>query len=159
MAANGTAPLCVCGRLLELEGTDRAAEDLACLCGRRIELRRAGGFWVIAATLAPERSVPISGFSREIRLDPNAQRFYFSHSIGGSEIPVHMIYSDSSRAAEVKAAGMKVSTLAAVNGPLDARRRWVERFEALRRTSGPDPSRRLANWFPASEFRPAPRPS
>jgi len=159
MTTNWTSPVCVCGRLLELERNDRAAVDLACLCERRIEVRRAGGSWLIAAMLAPERSVPISGFSRELRLDPRAQRFYFSHSIGGSEIPVHIVYSESLRVAEVKAAGMKVSALVEVDGPLDARRRWVERFEALRRHSKPGPNRRPSDSFPWSGPRPAARPS
>jgi hypothetical protein len=134
---------CACGQRLAVpeEAAGREETDLLCSCGRRLELRREKGAWTIAATLTPERSVPISGFSREIREDPEAQRFFFSHFIGGAPMPVHIVYSASSRAAEIKAAGMKVTGFSEVVGPLEARRRWVARFESLRRGSSVRPAR------------------
>jgi hypothetical protein len=137
------APLpCACGQILAVpEEAVREEMDWICSCGRRLELRREKGAWAIAATLTPERSVPISGFSREIREDPEAQRFFFSHFIGGAPMPVHIVYSASSRTAEIKAAGMKVTQFTEVDDPLDARRRWVARFESLRLSSSIRPAR------------------
>jgi hypothetical protein len=133
---------CACGEILSVpEGSIREEMDWICSCGRRLELRREKGAWAIAATLTPERSVPISGFSREIREAPEAQRFFFSHVIGGAPMPVHIVYSTSSRNAEIKAAGMKVTSFSDVDGPLDARRLWVARFESLRLTSSVRPAR------------------
>jgi len=125
---------------------DQAAEgertNLLCSCCRRLELRREKGAWAIAASLTPERSVPISGFSREIREDPEAQRFFFSHLIGSASMPVHIVYLASLRVAEVKAAGMKVTRFSEVDGPLEARSRWVARFESLRRSSSVRPGQK-----------------
>jgi hypothetical protein len=134
---------CACGQTLAVpdETAGREETNLLCSCGRRLELRREKGAWAIAASLTPERSVPISGFSREIREDPEAQRFFFSHSIGGAPMPVHIVYLASSRAAEVKAAGMKVTRFSEVDGPLEARSRWVARFDSLRRSSSVRPVR------------------
>jgi hypothetical protein len=128
---------CACGEPLAVPDEAAGPEEttMVCSCGRRLELRREKGAWAIAASLTPERSVPISGFSREIREDPEAERFFFSHMIGGAPMPVHIVYLASSRAAEVKAAGMKVTRFSEVDGPLEARSRWVSRFESLRRVS------------------------
>jgi hypothetical protein len=142
MTARNAPPPCACGQILTVpEEAVRAEMDLICSCGRRLELRHEKGAWAIAATLTPERSVPISGFSREIREAPAAQRFFFSHSIGGAPMPVHIVYLASSRTAEIKAAGMKVTHFSEVDDPLDARRRWVARFESLRRSSSVRPAR------------------
>ena len=148
MTSKAGSVVCPCGRGVAVpqEFAERSAINLVCSCGRRVELRRDGGSWTIAATLTPERSVPISGFSREIRSDPGAERFYFSHVIGDTEIPVHIVYRPSTRVAEVKAADMKVSTLTEVDSPWDAHRRWVERFETLRGRTKPGPNR-LAGAF------------
>ncbi len=137
---------CACGQTLAVleKAAGREEIDLLCSCGQRHELLGEKGDWAIAATLTPERSVPISGFSREIRMDPETQRFFFFHFIGGIEMPVHIVYSPSSRTAEVKAAGMKVTGFSEVDGPLDARRRWVARFESLRRSSMTDRDRTAA---------------
>jgi len=143
---------CACGETLAVreEAAGREETNLLCSCGRRLELRREKGAWAIAASLTPERSVPISGFSREIREDPDAERFFFSHSIGGAPMPVHIVYLASSRAAEVKAAGMKVTRFPEVDGPLEARRRWVARFESLRRSSSVRPARGIRDVEAAS---------
>ena len=151
---------CPCGVRLECPqlGADRST-DLLCSCGRHHEARRRPEKpWAIIATLTPERSVPISGFSREIRSDPRAERFHFSHWIGGSRIPVHIIYSASSRAAEIKAAGMKAAAYSDVEGPLEARRRWVDRFETRARSlkSGPN---RLAHALQREHQRGSVSPS
>jgi hypothetical protein len=134
---------CACGQTLAVpeEAAGREKTDLLCSCGRTLELRREKEAWAIAATLTPERSVPISGFSREIREDPEAQRFFFSHLIGSAPMPVHIVYLASSRTAEIKAAGMKVTRLTEVDDPLDARSRWVARFESIRRSSSLRPAR------------------
>jgi hypothetical protein len=143
---------CACGQTLVVanEAAGREETKLLCSCGRRLELRREKGAWTIAASLTPERSVPISGFSREIREDPEAERFFFSHTIGGAPMPVHIVYLASSRAAEVKAAGMKVTRFSEVDGPLEARSRWVARFESLRGGSSVRPARGIRGVEAAS---------
>jgi len=65
-------------------------------------------------------------------------------------MPVHIVYLASSRAAEVKAAGMKVTRFPEVDGPLEARRRWVARFESLRRGSSVRPGRGIRDAEAAS---------
>ncbi len=143
---------CGCGQTLAVpEDAGGGQEiDLVCACGRNLELRREKGAWAITASLTPERSVPISGFSREIREDPEAQRFFFSHFIGGAPMPVHIVYSAASRGAEIKAAGMKVTRFSEVDGPLVARSRWVARFESLRHGSKVQPARAIRGVEAAS---------
>jgi hypothetical protein len=65
-------------------------------------------------------------------------------------MPVHIVYSASSRAAEVKAAGMKVARFSELDGPLEARSRWVARFETLRRGSKVQPARAIRGVEAAS---------
>jgi hypothetical protein len=65
-------------------------------------------------------------------------------------MPVHIVYLASLRAAEVKAAGMKVTRFSEVDGPLEARSRWVARFESLRLGSGVRPARGIRDIEAAS---------
>src|SRR5512132_4662705 len=61
------------------------------------------------ATLVPEGSVPVSGFSRELRQSEDAQRYRFSFALqGGFDTPVHVVFSASARRAEIKAGDLKV---------------------------------------------------
>ncbi|MEX0879401.1 MAG: hypothetical protein WEB59_03895 [Thermoanaerobaculia bacterium] len=119
---------CECGVTLVLneEGVAGAHRELRCRCGRRhdCEFREAG--WTAVAHLEPERSVPLSGFSRDLRQAPDAERFRFSFPLRGDvPLPVHIVYSPSAKSAEVKSADLKVYRLENVESPAQARRFWV----------------------------------
>ena len=52
--------------------------------------------------LRPEGSVPVSGFSRELRLAPNVERYWFSFALRGEiALPVHLVFSPGERVAEI----------------------------------------------------------
>ncbi len=81
--------------------------------------------------LVPERSVPVSGFSRDLRLADDVQRFRFLFALRGeAAMPVHIVFSPTLRVAEVKTGDMKVLRLADVASPEDARERWVAWWKA-----------------------------
>ncbi|HTR03044.1 MAG TPA: hypothetical protein VMN82_07595 [Thermoanaerobaculia bacterium] len=107
------------------------------------------------AILEPEGSVPLSGFSRELRGAPDVQRFRFPFPLRGDAVlPVHLVYSAARRTAEVKAVDLKVYRVEDVTSPCDAQARWV----AWWRTSRPASARgflapRRVGRFP----RPMPR--
>ena len=85
------------------------------------ELCECGG-----PSLEPERSLPVSGFSRELRLAPDAQRFRFFFRLRGeAPFPVHVVFSSSARRAEVKAADLKAFRMENVSNPCEAKRRWI----------------------------------
>jgi hypothetical protein len=84
----------------------------ACLCGEE--------------PLRPEGSVPISGFSRELRLAPSVERYRFSFALRGEvALPVHLVFSPSERVAEIKAADLKTYRVEDVGSPCEARERWI----------------------------------
>jgi hypothetical protein len=84
-----------------------------CLCGE--------------APLEPEKSVPVTGFSRELRLASDVERFWFSFELRGDvALPVHIVFSSSQRLAEVKAADLKAYRVNDVSSACEARLRWVE---------------------------------
>ncbi len=118
---------CECGESLVLpeKGVAGDHRELRCRCGRRhdCELREAG--WRAVAQLEPERSVPLSGFSKELREAPDAERFRFSFPLRGVPLPVHILFSPSAKYAEVKSADLKVYRLNGVESPAHARRLWV----------------------------------
>ena len=126
--------LCICGERLEWERTSSPAEgrDLTCGCGRVYELERKEPGWVLGPNpLTPEARQPLAGFSREIRLREDCLRFHFHHSIWpGRRLPVHLLYSPSSREAEVKFGDAKAFRVTDVVSPGQARRRWIEWFDS-----------------------------
>jgi hypothetical protein len=76
--------------------------------------------------LEPEGSVPVSGFSRELRAAEDVERYRFSHGIrGDASMPVHIVFSASLRAAEVKTGDMKVLRFSDVGSAPEARERWI----------------------------------
>src|SRR4051812_8358539 len=78
------------------------------------------------APLVFEGSVPVSGFSRELRNSPDAIRYRFAFALhGGFDTPVHMVFSPSSRRAEIKAADLKVHVLEDAGSACEAKRRWI----------------------------------
>jgi hypothetical protein len=84
----------------------------SCLCGE--------------TPLQPEKSVPLTGFSRELRLADDVERYWFSFALRGDvQMPVHIVFSRSERAAEVKAADLKVYRVSGVSSACEARERWV----------------------------------
>src|SRR5262249_10931949 len=100
------------------------AHAASCLCGEE--------------PLRPEGSVPISGFSRELRLAPNVERYWFSFALRGEiALPVPLVFSRSARTAEVKAADLKAYRVENVASPCEAREGWL----AWWRTSRPRSSR------------------
>lgn len=122
------AARCECGETLVFPEKRVPAEprEISCCCGRRhdCELREAG--WKAVAQLEPERSVPLSGFSKELRQACDAERFRFSFALRGDvSLPVHILFSPSRNAAEIKAADLKVYRLEGVESPAHARRLWV----------------------------------
>lgn len=125
--------VCMCGRrFLALESAhgDRHRE-VRCSCGRRAAYTAEGDGWDLQAVLTPEGSVPLQGFSRELRAEPDVERFWFLHPIGGATLPVHVVFSPGRREAEVKAADMKALHLRDVSSPSEARRLWIEQRDSL----------------------------
>ena len=102
--------------------------------------------------LERERSVPLSGFSRELRGAEDAERYRFAFALSGAALaPVHVVFSASRRTAEVKAGDLKAFQVADVDSVEEARRRWVEWWQASRRRHLVQPPRRTGN-FPAPRF-------
>ncbi len=126
---------CVCGRRLPSPSgaRGRAHREVLCACGRRAVYAPSGSDWALQALLTPERSVPVGGFSRALRLEPDVERYWFLHAIGSATLPVHIVFSPALRVAEVKAADLKVLHLEDVVSAAEARRVWVERRESSRR--------------------------
>jgi hypothetical protein len=88
--------------------------------------------------LQPERSVPVSGFSRELRRSEDAQRFWFSFALRGEvSLPVHLVFSPGERAAEIEAADLKAWRAEGVASACEARELWL----AWWRTSQPRSAR------------------
>ena len=119
---------CECGRPVEFRqaagaGTHR---EVACRCGRLHDVELGARGWSAVAQLTPERSVPLSGFSKELRQAPDAERYWFSFPLHGEvPLPVHLLLSRSAGKAEVKAADLKAFPVAGVCLPTEVRRRWI----------------------------------
>jgi hypothetical protein len=106
------------------------------------------------APLERERSVPVSGFSRELRGAEDVERYRFDFALAGAALsPVHLMFSASLRTAEVKAGDLKAFHLVEVDSVEEARRRWVEWWRAGRPRLRFQPPRRTGN-FPVA--RPSP---
>ena len=126
--ARSSREVCACGRsIVPPVAPEGPWIELTCGCGRRFELERANDRWAVRAELVPERSVPLAGFSRELRLRADTQRFRFEHSdAAGRRSPVHVVFSPSQRVAEVKRGDVKALRLSDVGSASEARRRWIE---------------------------------
>jgi hypothetical protein len=131
--------VCLCGkRFVTLESAHgHGHREVLCSCRRRAACASEGGGWVVQAVLTPEGSVPLQGFSRELRAEPDVERFWFLHSIGGATLPVHVVFSPALHVAEVKAADMKALRLDGVASPSEARRMWIEQREPSRAEKRP----------------------
>jgi hypothetical protein len=92
---------------------DRVDSIDLCVCGR--------------ARLEPEGSVPVTGFSRELRDAVDVQRFRFSFPLRGEVfLPVHLVFSAAERRAELKAGDLKVFRVGGVGSACEAQGRWIE---------------------------------
>ena len=97
--------------------------------------------------LEPERSVPVSGFSRELRGAEDVERWRFDFALAGAALsPVHVVFSPSLRTAEVKAGDVKAYHVADVDSVEEARRRWVDWWHAGRHRLRFQPPRRTGNF-------------
>ena len=91
----------------------------------------------------PEKSVPVTGFSRELRLADDVERYRFSFALHGEvALPVHVVYSPSDQLAEVKAADLKVYRVDGVGSACEARNRWVSWWKSRRPPTTFAPPRR-----------------
>ncbi len=96
--------------------------------------------------LERERSVPVSGFSRELRSAEDSERFRFGFTLAGAVIsPVHVVFSASRRTAEVKAGDLKVFLVSEVDSVEEARKRWVSWWLSGRRRPVLQGPRRTGN--------------
>jgi hypothetical protein len=135
---------CECGRPVEFKQAagSGAHREVSCACRRRHDVELGASGWTVVAELTPEQSVPLSGFSTELRHAADAERFWFSYALrGGAALPVHILFSCSAKAAEVRAADLKVFHVDGVRLPTEARRRWIAWWQDRRpsRSRGPSP--------------------
>jgi hypothetical protein len=109
--------------------------------------------------LVREGSVPVSGFSDELRNSPDVQRYRFDFSLrGGPESPVHVMFSESIAAAEVKTGDMKALRIHGVASVEEARDRWVLWWRAGIGKPGFVAPRRTGRTPLLAATRPAARP-
>jgi hypothetical protein len=128
-------PSCLCGRPLTwgVPGAPGNSREITCLCGRKYEVAfDPSGRANWSEPLTPEARQPLAGFSPELKLRGDCQRYHFSHSISGHRLPVHILFSPSALEAEVKTGDRKALRFAPVRSPLEARRRWIEWFDSRR---------------------------
>lgn len=132
---------CACGLAIAAPSSEGPWIEVRCLCGRRLELERADDRWVLRGDLVPEGSVPVEGFSRDLRLRPDTERFWFyGFDPAGKRRPVHVVFSPSKRVAEIKQGDVKPVRLGNVTTPTEARRLWRDRARpAGRLLRGPTP--------------------
>jgi hypothetical protein len=157
--------LCDCGSALEFGGAagSGANREVRCVCGRLHDVELLAAGWSAVAQLTPERSVPIAGFSRELRAAADAERFWFSFPLRGDvALPVHILFSRAGQTSEVKAADLKAHHFDGVDLATDARRRWIGWWQSTHRphrSRGPSPlvPQRVGRLpVPLIDRRPAP---
>jgi hypothetical protein len=135
MSGQASGLRCECGREISPSAAGAADHtEYACACGRRHDLVMTEHGWRSVAQLTPERSVPLSGFSRELRDAPDSERYWFRFSVQGEvHLPVHVLISRSAARAEVKSGDQKVFAIAGAVTATEARRLWVAWREENRR--------------------------
>lgn len=96
--------------------------------------------------LQKEKSVPVDGFSRALRLASDAERYWFSFALRGHvPVPVHIVFSPASAAAEIKAGDLKAYRIDGVSSPCEARQRWIAWWRTGQSSSAFGPPRRTGN--------------
>jgi hypothetical protein len=146
--ANPRIP-CECGQSISLPRPGKSRHRLVTCrrCGRLTDLELVGDRWFAEGVLAPEGSVPVSGFSMSLRLEPDVQRFWFRESLPLSgTVVVHVVFVPSSGEAEVKAADQKALRFHRVKSAAEARRRWLAVHRAP--AEGSQARRRLKKHSP-----------
>jgi hypothetical protein len=129
---------CECGRPIEFKNAVGAGShrEISCVCRRRHDVELGGTGWTVVAQLTPERSVPLAGFSNELRQAADSERFWFKYPLRGAvPLPVHILFSRSAKRAEVKGADLKVFAVDGVRIPTEARRQWIAWWHARRAAS------------------------
>lgn len=121
---------CACGaRVVNGEELSRATDDtveLVCSCGRRLEVGTGARGLMLLGELVPEGSVPVTGFSRELRRAPDVERYWFeARDASNRRTPVHIVFSPSAGIAEVKHSSAKPLRLTGITRPTEARRAWT----------------------------------
>ena len=132
--------LCVCGRPLSRETPGQPGERLEfqCGCRRLYEFEfREKGWSPVSGAITPEARQPLAGFSTDLRISEDCRRYYFLHPVAGRSLPVHILFSPSAQRAEVKTGDMKALEIAPVQSVVDARRRWIERYDSRPARFGP----------------------
>lgn len=134
---NGKAA-CACGASVampaETDGLNR--RELACRCGRLYDLEPHKDAWLVLCVLTPEGSVPVTGFSRELRATSDVRRYWFAQPISpAGQIVVHIVFSPSLKVAEIKAADQKPARFEGVETATEARRQWLADRPKPRRTA------------------------
>ena len=80
-------------------------------------------------------SVPVAGFSRELRSAPDVERWWFeARDPADRRVPVHIVFSPSTGVAEVKHSAAKALRLTDVTSAADARSAWLASISAPRPT-------------------------
>lgn len=102
--------------------------------------------------LVPERSVPVAGFSRELRGAADVERFRFSFALRGeASLPVHVVFSPALAVAEVKAGDMKALRIAGVASAEQARDLWIAWWNGSRGRKPAFVPPRRAGRYPAAQ--------
>ena len=131
-------PCCLCGKPLtsDVAGAPGDPREITCRCGRKYEVALdPSGRATWSEPLTPEACQPLAGFSPELKVREDCQRYHFSHPISGHRLPVHILFSPSAQEAEVKTGDRKALRFAPVHSALQARRRWIEWFDSRLRQS------------------------
>lgn len=125
--------LCICGTPFRLEADSAPVGEFTCSCGRMYECDLSGDeAGRISEPITPEPRQPLAGFSRELQQQEDIRRYYFKQPARlGNRLPVHVLFSPSSREAELKTGDIKPLHLSAVSSVFDARRRWINWFESV----------------------------
>lgn len=111
------------------------------------EIAHADRCLCVESPLHPEKSVPVTGFSRELRMAVDTQRYWFSFALRGDvPLPVHLVFSPTEGVAEVKAADLKAYRVVGVSSPCEARERWVAWWKTGRRPFSFGVPRRTGNF-------------
>lgn len=99
------------------------------------------------ARLEAEGSVPLGGFSRELRAAPDVQRFRFPFPLRGEAVwPVHIVFSPAQGRAEIKAADLKAYRVEGVASACEAQARWIAWWAAGRARAPFAAPRRAGRW-------------
>jgi len=136
---NEQSASCVCGRPLACEETGQPGEkrEFQCACGRLYDFEfRERGWTPTSDAITPEARTPLSGFSLELKMREDCRRYYFLHMVAGHRLPVHIVFSPSAERAQIKAADMKPLEIAPVRSVVEARRRWIEKFDSVQGREG-----------------------